>query len=335
MTAAMAWPVFFVCAAVIAFAGPKLVHYADIIGWRANVTRSWIGLVLLSTATSLPELITGVSSVTVVKAPDIAVGDVLGSCMFNLLMIVLLDGLCREKSLFVSVTQGHVLTAGFGVISIGVAGAAILSAGNGQTLALAGVGIASPVLAIVYFGGMRTIYQYESRQQISNVIEPEDQSVSMQRAIAGYGVMAAVIVLAAVFLPVAAVEISKLMGWGQAFVGSLFVAAATSLPELAVTIAALRMRALDLAIANLLGSNLFNILILAIDDVAYRQGPLLVHASNVHALTAFFAAIMSGIVIVALVSRTGHRFRGLFGWASIFLLAVYIIGVLSAYLLGQ
>ena len=95
------------------------------------------------------------------------------------------------------------------------------------------------------------------------------------------------------------------------------------------------MRTLDLVIANLLGSNLFNMLIRAIEDVAYRQGPLLVHVSNVRALTTFFAAIMSGIVIVALVSRTGHRFRGLFGWASIFLLAVYVIDVLSTYLLGH
>ncbi|MCC2095808.1 MAG: sodium:calcium antiporter [Hyphomicrobiales bacterium] len=335
MTATWAWPVFVLCAAAIAFAGPRLVRYADIIGWRSNVSRSWIGLVLLSTATSLPELITGVSSVTVVKAPDIAVGDVLGSCMFNLLMIVLLDALCREKSLFVSVTQGHVLTAGFGVISIGVAGVAILSAGNGQLYAFAGIGIATPVLALAYIGGMRTIYHYESRQQISNAIEPVDQTVSMRDAIIGYGLMATVIVVAAVFLPISAVAISKLMGWGQAFVGSLFVAAATSLPELAVTIAALRIRALDLAIANLLGSNLFNILILAIDDIAYRDGPLLASASNVHALTAFLAAIMSGIVIVALVSRTGHRFRGLFGWASIFLLAAYVVGVLAAYNVGN
>jgi len=66
-----------------------------------------------------------------------------------------------------------------------------------------------------------------------------------------------------------------LMGWGQSFVGTLLVAGVTSAPEAAVTISALRIGALDMAIANLLGSNLFDIVILAVDDLFYTEGPLL------------------------------------------------------------
>ncbi len=330
--ALMAWPVFILCAGIIAYAGPLLVRYADVIGWRSNLSRSWIGIALLATATSLPELFTGISAVSFADAPDIAVGDVFGSCMFNLLLIVLLDGMYREKPLFVSITQGHLLTAGFGVIAIGIAGAAILTGRNGGTLAWHSIGMTTPVIIGLYVVSIRAVYRYEAAQPVNRELFEHYAAIPYRRAVIGYTIAASVIVVAAAALPFAAVEISALMGWRQAFVGALFVAAATSLPELFVTLGALRMRALDLAIANLLGSNLFNILILAIDDIAWRKGPLLPNVSSAHAVTAFMAAIMSGIVIVALVSRSGHRIRGVFGWASLSLLAVYLVGTLAVYL---
>ncbi len=79
---------------------------------------------------------------------------------------------------------------------------------------------------------------------------------------------------AGVWLPFVGADLADAMGWQRSFVGSLFVACATSVPELVVTIAALRFGAVNMAIANLLGSNLFDILILAVDDIFYRKGPI-------------------------------------------------------------
>ncbi|MDH4287039.1 MAG: sodium:calcium antiporter, partial [Gallionella sp.] len=78
------WLQFLVCLAIIGYAGYFLSRYGDIIAEKTGMSASWIGLLLLSTATSLPELATGISAVTVARAPDIAVGDVLGSTVFNL-----------------------------------------------------------------------------------------------------------------------------------------------------------------------------------------------------------------------------------------------------------
>jgi cation:H+ antiporter len=125
------------------------------------------------------------------------------------------------------------------------------------------------------------------------------------------------------------------MGWRTTFVGTLFIAGATSLPELVVTISALRIGAVDMAIANLLGSNLFDILVLAIDDLAYLRGPLLSVASPTHAVTAFAAAVMSGIVIVALLYRPSTRIRGTIGWVSLSLLIVYLLSSYAIYLFDR
>ena len=82
---------FILCAAVIMYAGTKLAFYGDAIAEKTGLGRNWIGLVLLATITSLPELITGLSAVTLNDLPDMAVSGTLGSCMFNMLVIASLD----------------------------------------------------------------------------------------------------------------------------------------------------------------------------------------------------------------------------------------------------
>jgi cation:H+ antiporter len=120
------------------------------------------------------------------------------------------------------------------------------------------------------------------------------------------------------------------MGWTRSFVGTLRVALVTSLPELVVTLSALRLGAVDMAVANLLGSNLFNILILAIDDVFYLRGPILAAVSPVHAVSALSAILMSGVVVVALLTKPIGRVLRLASWASIALSGMY---ALNAYVL--
>ena len=96
----LAWLQFGVCAAVIGFAGAKLSRYGDVLANKTGLSGSWIGLILLSTVTSLPELITGISSVTVAEVPNIAAGDVLGSCVFKLMILVVLDFFHRHQPVY-------------------------------------------------------------------------------------------------------------------------------------------------------------------------------------------------------------------------------------------
>ena len=148
--------------------------------------------------------------------------------------------------------------------------------------------------------------------------------------------MAGIVVVAAgIAMPFAAVRLATAMGWGQSFVGTLLVAGATSLPEAASTIGALKIRAIDLAIGNLLGSNLFNILILAIDDIAYLKGPLLAQASQSHVLSGVSAMMMTGAAIVGLRYRPVTRVFKLAGWVSLALVVTYILNSLVIYLRGH
>jgi len=331
------WLEFFVCLILIAGGGYRLSLYGDMIGEKLGLSRSWVGVVMVASVTSLPELVTGLSAVTVARVPDIAAGDVLGSCVFNLLLIVILDFLHREESVYTRARVGHVLSAGFGVILIGFVGVNLLLAHNGIEPAVAHVGLYTPIILFIYALAMRTVFRYEQIQDLP-VIDEKDKryrKVTLRHAVTGYALTSAVVVAAGVWLPFVGKAIAETMGWGESFVGTLFIAAVTSLPEAAVSIAAVRLGALDMAMGNLFGSNLFNMAILAVDDIAYLPGPLLSGVSQVHAVSALSAMMMSGIAIVGLFYRPRRRVFRTVGWVSLFLLAVYLINTFAIYLYGH
>ena len=321
------WLELLFCLVVIGYAGYFLSRYGDIIAEKSGVSASWVGLILLSTATSLPELVTGISSVSFANAPDIAVGDVLGSTVFNLAILVLLDALYKRETLYSRAAQGHILSASLGTILIAFAGFSVLLDHAGMSPALGHVGFYSPFIVLVYLVAMRAVYSYEHRTvaEYTEVSAERYPEVTLRSAVKGYAWAALAVVVAGSWLPFIAKDISDLMGWGQSFVGTLLVAAVTSAPEAAVTISALRIGALDMAIANLLGSNLFDIIILAIDDLFYTKGPLLAHVDASHALTAFTAVMMSALVTVGFIFRPQGRVVLGLTWVSLGLFMLYVL----------
>jgi cation:H+ antiporter len=337
MSQTSAWLAFAGCAAVIGFAGVRLSRYGDAIARLSGAGRTWVGLVLLATVTSLPELVTGLSAVTVAQAPDLAVGDALGSCVVNLALLVIVDLFHRQASFYRRVRLGHVLSASFGIMLIGLAGLDILLHRLGSPLLLAGIGLTSPLVLLLYVVAIRILFRYES-DPIHRGTDAEDAAASsaltLRQATWGYARWSLAIVAAGVVLPLAGESVARTMGWDQSFVGTLFVALATSLPEMVVTIAAVRQGAPDLAIGNLFGSNLFNMVVLALDDIAWTRGPLLASVAPVHAVTSLSAVMMTGVAIAALVYKPEGRLFRIVGWTSLILFAIYLMNSYILFLYG-
>ena len=301
---------------------------------KTGVGRTWIGLVLLATVTSLPELATGVSAVTVADVPDIAVGDVLGSCVFNLMLIGAIDLFYRPEPILSRVDQGQILAAGFGILLIGIVALGILAEGQRMSAGGFWLGPYTPLVLVLYGIAVRRVFQFEQKRMAA-VVKAEAEALHYQdvseRVVYRSVILYAFIVVGAgVWLSFLGGRIADVTGWGETFVGNLLIAASTSLPEIATSFAALRLAAPDLAISNLFGSNLFNIAILAIDDAAYIQGPLLAHVSVDHLFSAITALMMTGICITGLMYRTQKKAWMFMGWDAIALLSLY---VLNAYLL--
>ncbi len=322
------WLEFGAVALVIAVGGYWVSRFGDVIGERVGLSGSWVGLVLLATVTSLPELVSGVTSVTVQRSPDLAVGDVLGSCLFNLLLLAIIDLIYRKHQMYADAASGHVLSLAFAVIMLGLVGLNVLSGSRIGALP-ATLDVATVANILVYLLALRVIFTFERRQLLtSSKHAPPDEApqMSLRAAGLGYALSAACVVAAGIWLPAATVKLANAMGWTSAFAGTLFMAVATSLPELAVTLSAVRIGALDMAIAALLGSNLFNMVVLAVDDIAY-DGPLLSDASGANAITLFSALIANGLVAAGLIYRSEERPLRAVSWTSLGLVLVYGLNV--------
>lgn len=339
MNSASYWVQLALSALVIAYAGTQLTRLADAIAESTGLSRSWIGLLLLAAVTSLPELATGISAVTIANAPNIAIGDVLGSTVFNLALLVLVDLLLRPESIYARASQGHILSAAFGVVLLCITGASVLLERKHFLPTLFHLGSYTPLLVIVYLIAMRSVFAYERREARLQAVEqrpdPEHPRPRLLPLALRFAFFSALVAVAGVWLPFVGTHIADEMGWSRSFVGTLLVAGATSLPEVVVTVAAVRLGAVDMAVAGLLGSNLFDLLIIALDDVFYAPGSVLADVAPVHAVTAFSAAMMSGAVIIGLVYRPRQQWRRAPGLISLTLLAVYVANVYVLYANGE
>jgi cation:H+ antiporter len=257
----------------------------------------------------------------------------MGSCVFNLSLIALMDLLHGPQPIFCRAEQSHNLSAGFGVVLIGIAAVSIAAAEVMPTLGR--VSVSTPLIIGMYLLAMRSVFLFQKRHAAPHIgeISPELQyaHITTKEAALKYAGNALLIVAAATWLPFIGDRLAEATGLGRSFVGAILVAMTTSLPELVVSIAALRIGAADMAIANLLGSNLFNMVILAVDDLVYAGGPLFSSVSQNHTITGLIALVMTGIVVVSLMYRLEKKTALRIGWDAMALVLAYLVNIALLY----
>ena len=328
----MALAGFVFCAALIFQSGRRLSHYGDKVAGLLGWSRGWVGLVLMATVTSLPELLVGISSAAWVGSADLAAGDIFGSCALNMAILEMLDALVPgRKPLTGVVAVGHALHAALGAVLLSLAGLALFVSQRAPVLPW--VGLSSVGFVLAYMVAVRLMHAGERRAEAPSVRGKDGEPAERGTVLPWFAFHALVIVVAALALPQFAERIAQETGLGRTFVGTLLLAASTSLPELAVSAAAVRMGNIDMAVGNLLGSNVFNILILALDDLFYTRGTLLADASPVHLISVLCTLMMSAVLTVGLLFHpAGKRF--LLAWDALTILLIYLGNMVLLYRLG-
>lgn len=302
---------FAVCAAIIVVAGTYLAKCADAIAEITKFGRLLIGSVLLAGAMSLPELTVDVSAIRL-GAPDLAIGDLFGSCLANLLILAVLDLLQRSSGGMLSRRAArHALSGSMSVALMTVAGLALLTSPLIGNVTLLGIRPGLWVLAAVYIGGIRIVYLDQRVASGEVTVESHkgtEPTESLSKAVLGFVVAAAVILIVGPFMAHAAENFAKATGLGRTFVGTTLVALSTSLPEFVASLAAVRMGAYDLAIGNIFGSNAFNMLLLVPLD-AVQPGSLMAVVSAGHGITCLASILATQTVFMGQLYNVEGRCR--------------------------
>ncbi len=312
------WFAIFGLAAVIVIgAGVVLARSGDEIATRTGLGGLLTGMLLLSVATSLPELATDVSA-ALAGAPDLAIGDLFGSSMANMAILAIID-LAHRGRVWHRVSLGHARLAAIG---IGLTSIAVLGIVQPSGLAVGWVGVETILIVVAYVAAAAWMQRSrgEGRHRpdaTGEIIAPTgwagtvEAGRSLRAEVAFFAGAAGVILVAAPVLAVAGQGIAEASGVGETFVGALLLAVTTSLPELVASLAAVRIGAYDLAVGNLFGSNAFNMAILVAADLAYRPGPILAAAAPVQAVAGIGAILLMAIALAAVVHGTRTRIASL------------------------
>jgi cation:H+ antiporter len=323
----LVWIKLVVCFLIIFFAGRNVARYGDIIAERTGMGRVWMGVIAIAAITSLPELFTGISAVTIVKAPDLTVGNLIGANAFNMFNLALLDIYHRHDSMIAKASRTHQLTSIYSLVLIGVVAISIYISLNYLDMSLGWIGWYTPVIILVYLFSVRQIFLFEKKHPAAEQVNLYDGVASMRRVYVLFVVSAVFIIGAGIWLATIGDEIASVTGWGQSFVGSLFLAFTTTLPEITVSFTAMRIGAIDMAVANLIGSNLFNMTIMPVTDIIYTKGPILTEVSESQLVVAAAVIVMTLLFMLGLHLRPRRFYR--LNWLNISLIVLFI---LSAYL---
>lgn len=326
--------------AVVVFAGIRFARLADTVADRLQLGSGWVGLIMLATVTSLPELVTS-GTATYIGNVDLAMGGILGSCSFNITIIVLLNALCGGGSVLRGVSPLHTLTSSFGLALIGLAllGFVLMEKFACSPLMAQIIELTwAAVILVTYIGCMRLTYRFERIHSIEEHAGSERQGIGTPLAV-DVAVMTFILVAASWWLAklgdlLSAHEIGLLgRPLGATFVGACFLAMATSLPEISTSVAAVRLGNLNLALGNIFGSNMFNIFVIPVlKIVSLVRGDeimLVGQSSNItqNLIAGLLAILLTTIAMASLVYKSRRKLLRRFGFDSILIALSYVIGM--------
>lgn len=330
----MPWIIFLISSAIVVAAAVKLAEYGDVISVRTKLGGLLVGTIFLAGATSLPEMIASITSFSE-GLPDLAAGNFFGSNMVNMLLLALVDMFSFQVPLLRRAAITHTLTMALGALLMVVAIIFVLLAVPVPTLGW--VGVDSLLLIALYFGGLWLI-QKEGKLAAGpggvDEVVPGADFPSLRKGVMGFAAAAIVLMLAVPELVKATADIAEITGLGTTFVGTALLSLVTSLPELLAAIAAVRLGAHDLAIGNLFGSNIFNMLGLGLADFFYTDGRFLGDIDPSFALVGLLGLLL---MIMALIGNLARIERKIFYIEvdAVLMILVYLAGMYLLFMQGR
>ncbi|MGL5258007.1 MAG: sodium:calcium antiporter [Proteocatella sp.] len=325
----MIYALYLILALAVVLVSIRLSYYVDLLDRTTNISGAFIGGVMLAAVTSLPELFTSISATLFVNQPDLVLGNVLGSNIFNLFVLgsLIFFSIKNFNKCFLSPSHKNTLIATI-IMYLLVASAVIFPA-NFYILKTNPVSI---VILIIYLVAVKLMSSDDSKGEDSLTIETH---ITKNQILIRFGLLSIMLVIVSVFLTMATDIIAEKLNLGMTIAGALLLGVATSLPELTSSISLVKMKNFNATVGNIVGSNLFNFSILFIADVSYRGGSI--YSANSESTNLIIFGIISTLAaLLALQFKSkpnkcsSNTLNIIYGISSFIIIASYIIFLKSS-----
>lgn len=294
------------------FLSVKISYYADSLSKRNDISKALIGGIVLAGVTSLPEFVTCFSAIFVGNY-NLAMGDILGSNIFNFFMICVFDLIFFKKMFFYNTSQSHNLTFSLLLINyiflllfgIGILGFSILS-----------IGIPTIVIFITYMLYIKSISKYEENVVINDY---NDNYLVLKLVVAS-----SLMILSSIILTILVNNLSIAhSSFSSSFLGAIFLGVTTSLPEVVTFYTLVCVKNYDLALSNIAGSNMFNLLVLGIGDLfIFKQ--TIYSSFDKEALFIVILGLIFSIILILSNKRNNNLFSFKYPIYSIIIILLYL-----------
>jgi len=248
-------------AAIVVYLSIKASEYIDMLDRTTGLSGAFLGGVLLSAVTSLPELFTSISATVLLNKPSLCIGNILGSNLFNAAVLALLGIVAIRGFRRAAVAKGNIAVTHFVLLIYGVL---ILNRFNIIDFEIATLNVVTFVIVVLYALGVRFL-----SGENDGTVENADKTIALTtRQIAvRFAAVSVGIIASSILMTYITDDLAMEYNIGMGLAGAIFLGVATSLPEVSSTVALFRMKNYNVAIGNIIGSNLFNFVILCVADL--------------------------------------------------------------------
>ena len=294
----MIYLLYLVVAALVTFMSIKASEYVDMLDKTTSLSGAFLGGILLSAVTSLPELFTSISSTLMLDQPGLCIGNILGSNIFNYAMLSFFILTAVAKFAKCNLSKIHFIVA----VSVVAMGLLIVCNKYGfLAFDIGNVSITSVLIVLLYVLTVWIMYKMGGTSESEDDGEPV--TLSRKQILTRFTIVSVGIVVFSVILTYITDELSVRLNLGKTVAGALFLGVATSLPETASTFTLFKIKNYDIAVGNIVGSCLFNFTILSVADFFYRGGGIYTIADTSTMNLIIFASVASVLAGVLLKFR--------------------------------
>lgn len=290
---------YLLAASIVVILSIKASKYVDLLDKNTMLSGAFLGGILLSAVTSLPEFFTSISATIMLDRPGMCMGNILGSNLFNLaelafFTLVFFKIFSKGR---VSRSYRHVA-----VMVLLIYGLIVLNFTGVLHFNILHISVTSILIVLIYAVGTKYLAvaeDYETDEDLLDYHAASATKLSVQQICFRLFLSAIGIIFSSIILTYLTEELAVKLDLGQGIAGAILLGIATSLPELSSTVALLRMKNCNIAVGNIVGSNMFNFIILsAADMISAERSVYAVLDHEIRSLMIFGAAATAIIWIM-------------------------------------
>lgn len=289
---------YFLTAAVVIFLSVRLARLTGMIQAKTNLSGAFVGGVLLAGITSTPELVTTLTSVIFLKEGSMALGNVLGSNLFNIAIIALLFLIFYQRCRNGNISPQHLKLDSYAIV---IHVLLLLVLFGIVRVEFLGLNLVSVLILLTYLLSIKDLASDEGGET------KDDSPLTLRQVMFRFALFSVLLIAASILITYLSDLVGKQLNLGTTLAGALLLGVATSLPELTSCFTLAKEGNLNACFGNVVGSNIFNFFILFLADLFYSQDLYIMTKQSFYLVVCGTVSSLALAVILLLKKRNSEK----------------------------